>query len=431
MLFSAFRAVCWVHIVLGALAVVLILCPIDQRRYGDRLQIALPSLAWACQIANRSGGEYFLRFAGMFVVAHTSKRLLGDAEMNRRPSGGEHGFPSAHTSSAVIGASSLVHDCLKGNPVTQAVVVISAAYVGASRIEARAHDIWQVLAGGLLGWASDRMLRRESPARRRAIWLVHQTGRSVLSGLRWLGQSGRTLIRARHKLHGLRPRLSAVSLQGHLRRLALIFATLVAMLMALTLPVSAEIELSVYSGVQDAPHGKIRQSGLAPQSVSWQGRSFEMPPYYGLRLTWWRSETLGFGLDINHAKVYARNPTALGFDRLEFTDGLNIVTVNAWRRWPGAMAKGRMTPYVGAGIGLAVPHVDIQPTGSAHTFGYQITGPAAQAVAGVSWQLSDTWALFTEVKATYSRNTAKLDSGGTISTNVVTNALNLGLSYRF
>lgn len=431
MLSRALRTWGWTQVVLAGLVLVVLACPIDQRRYGDRLQIALPSLAWACQIANRSGGEYFLRFAGMFVVAHGSKRLLGDAEVNRRPSGGDHGFPSAHTSSAAIGASSLVHDCLKSSPVVQALVIMSAAYVGASRIQAQAHDIWQVLAGGLLGWGADRCLRRDSPARRRVTRMIQITGQSILALFGWLMAMIRGVLRGHRGASHSPMRDGAVSVSPAVWRVGAMFAALVSLLVAVTLPAGAETEVSVYGGVQGAPHGSIRQTGMASQGVSWQGRSFEMPPYYGLRLTWWKTAAVGFGVELNHAKVYASDPASLGFDRLEFTDGLNIITLNAWRRWPGAMAGGRITPYVGAGVGLAVPHVDVQPAGAAHTFGYQVTGPAVQAVAGLSWRANDRWSVFTEYKGTYSMNRARLDSGGTLSTNILTNALNFGLSYRF
>jgi hypothetical protein len=53
----------------------------------------------------------------------------------------------------------MVSDCLAGQPVAQAVSVLAAGFVGASRIEAGAHDIWQVLAGIVLGLVCDRAFR--------------------------------------------------------------------------------------------------------------------------------------------------------------------------------------------------------------------------------------------------------------------------------
>ncbi len=164
------------HLVLGALAATLLLTEPSTRRYGDNLQIILPVLAWGCAATSGNGRDFALRFASMFTVAHASKSLLGDMELNQRPSGGGHGFPSAHTGAAALGASSLVHDCLKGSAGAQAVVVLAAGFVGASRIEVGAHDIWQVTAGAILGWAADRALRRDSRARRGVVALLGWAG---------------------------------------------------------------------------------------------------------------------------------------------------------------------------------------------------------------------------------------------------------------
>lgn len=166
-LLTWFGRIARVHVVLAVLAFAVLNGPGNPRQIGDRLQIALPSIAFACSVLNGSGGEYALRFATMMIAAHGSKHALGQAPINIRPDGGDLGFPSAHTSAAVIGASSIVHDCVTGNPVAKALIVISAGFVGASRIDSDRHDIWQVLAGALLGWGCDRALRRDSPARRR------------------------------------------------------------------------------------------------------------------------------------------------------------------------------------------------------------------------------------------------------------------------
>lgn len=189
-LLTWFRRITRVHVVLAVLVFAVLNGPGNPRQIGDRLQIALPSIAFACSVLNGSGGEYALRFATMMIAAHGSKHALGQAPINIRPDGGDLGFPSAHTSAAVIGASSIVHDCVTGNPVAKALIVISAGFVGASRIDSDRHDIWQVLAGALLGWGCDRALRRDGPARRRVAgwfsglttWLT--SGRKAL--LRWI-----------------------------------------------------------------------------------------------------------------------------------------------------------------------------------------------------------------------------------------------------
>ena len=154
------------HLVLLVIVFSLLICEPGSRKYGDRLQIVLPTVAWACAAMNGSALEYAARFTAMLVVTHTSKSALGLSAINQRPSGGSKGFPSAHTSAAAFGASSLVYECLGAHPAAKAMIVMAAAFVGGSRIEAQRHTIWQVLAGGLLGWGADRTLRKHTARQR-------------------------------------------------------------------------------------------------------------------------------------------------------------------------------------------------------------------------------------------------------------------------
>lgn len=201
------------------------------------------------------------------------------------------------------------------------------------------------------------------------------------------------------------------------------------------LPAGAETELGFYLGTQSAPDSDVSVSGdaLIPDEqfeAGWEGRSLEPPPYYGFRVTTWPTGSFGWGVDFSHAKVYADDETRAenGYDVLEFTDGLNILTVNAYRRWNDAL--GPFTPYLGAGVGLSIPYVEVEKNGS-ETFEYQIAGPAATVIAGASYPITGQWALFGEYKGTYSQNKVELDSGGELESDIVTNALNLGVSFSF
>jgi membrane-associated phospholipid phosphatase len=171
-------------VVAALLAFAALAGPLQSEKVGDRLQVALPLLAWACAGRSGEGGEFFLRFAAMFTVAHGAKRTLGDRSPNLRPSGGGEGFPSAHSAAAALGASALVHGCLRVHPAVQAAAVISAGFVGASRIEANRHDIWQVLAGVLLGWGCDRALRRPTPLRAAVARALSRTGAVLATAAR-------------------------------------------------------------------------------------------------------------------------------------------------------------------------------------------------------------------------------------------------------
>jgi membrane-associated phospholipid phosphatase len=159
----------------GAIIGIVIVTAGRVEKTGDRLQIALPVLALGCAAANGEGVEYGLRYLVMFGLAHGTKAALGDDSINRRPRGGPEGMPSAHTSTAALGASRLVSDCLAGNALAQSVAILGAGLVGGSRIAVGAHDLWQVLAGAVLGLGCDRLARRGSRLRR---WLAKFLGRA-------------------------------------------------------------------------------------------------------------------------------------------------------------------------------------------------------------------------------------------------------------
>ncbi|MBL4928126.1 phosphatase PAP2 family protein [Fuscibacter oryzae] len=159
----------------GAIIAVVLLTAGRVEKTGDRLQIALPMLALGCAAANGEGVEYGLRYLVMFGLAHGTKGALGDTSINQRPHGGTGGMPSAHTSTAVLGTSRLVSDCLAGNALAQSVAILGAGLVGGSRIVVGAHDLWQVLAGVVLGLGCDRLARRGSRLRR---WIAKFLGRA-------------------------------------------------------------------------------------------------------------------------------------------------------------------------------------------------------------------------------------------------------------
>lgn len=196
----------------------------------------------------------------------------------------------------------------------------------------------------------------------------------------------------------------------------------------------AEVELSFYGGLQSALESDVAVSGdsVIPDrtdTLTWEGRSFDAPPYYGWRATYWASPEFGYGLDFAHNKVYPKDDVLpAGYSKLEFTDGLNTLTVNAYRRWENAIAG--LTPYVGGGVGLSIPHAEVV-SGASETFGYQVTGPAATWIAGASYPISDQWSVFGEYKGNYTQNDADLDTGGSLSTDIITNAVNVGVSFRF
>ena len=76
----------------------------------------------------------------------------------------------------------------------------------------------------------------------------------------------------------------------------------------------AEFQIGVYGGANFAPHStvKINEPGLVSSDrVGWTGKPFQLPPYWGVRGTYWLPEgsilspNWGIALDYTHAKVYA------------------------------------------------------------------------------------------------------------------------------
>lgn len=194
------------------------------------------------------------------------------------------------------------------------------------------------------------------------------------------------------------------------------------------LPADAEIEISVYGGQQTSHPSTIRSSSLGDDRVNWNSESFKIPVYYGLRAKRWSEGRLGFGIDFFHAKAIADGPEKYGYQNLNFSHGLNVLTADIWYRFD---TLGRVTPYVGAGLGVAIPHVEVQPIGGQPTAEYQIAGPAATVVIGGALAVGGKWSVFTEYQAAYSQIRARLDSGNRLRTEIFTDALNVGVSLRF
>lgn len=217
----------------------------------------------------------------------------------------------------------------------------------------------------------------------------------------------------------------------------------------------AETQLSIYAGSNFAYPSDVsitRPGGtdVMLKDVGWDSKPFHPPPYFGLRFTNWLNSApnLGFGVDYTHAKVYARlgdrvaaSGTLAGVDvqgsvlldsafkRLEFTDGLNVITAHAFYRCP---LGERWTPYLGAGLGAAIPHVEVFMPGYRNTFGYQATGVAARGYAGLEVKLYENISGFAEYQFSYERiDKGRLTGGGTISTDIANHHLNVGLSYAF
>ncbi len=213
----------------------------------------------------------------------------------------------------------------------------------------------------------------------------------------------------------------------------LISMTFISLILATT--ADAEQSLSIYGGIQEAANSNVKITDIDGSQYNfdaiWEGNSFDAPLYYGIRYTSWQNANFGFAIDFVHSKVYADDATinASGYDVLEFTDGINVLTANALYRHKNV---GAFTPYIGAGLGIAIPHVEVQsPLMNEPTLEYQYGGLAATALMGASYALTDHFSIFAETRFDYIMLDVDFGDTGTLQTDLITQALNLGVSYTF
>lgn len=201
----------------------------------------------------------------------------------------------------------------------------------------------------------------------------------------------------------------------------------------------AETQISVYGGFNEnfKSPGTLSKGTLTDtRDFDWQGKSFEMPPYWGVRATHWfgNMSSWGIALDYVHSKAYANVNFATDpvYSHLEFTDGNNIVTLNAMYRFQPVF-NGQFVPYVGVGAGVAIPHVEVwlKAFPTQNTWEYQLAGGAAQVLGGLEYKFDRNWAAFAEARLMYSHLATDLNGGGQFKTYLWSPAFSLGLSYRF
>ena len=215
-------------------------------------------------------------------------------------------------------------------------------------------------------------------------------------------------------------------------------------------------QIGVYGGGNSTPMADVflkqpNGTDMVLKDVPWAGEPFEDPPFYGVRGIYWlpAMPRLGAMIDFAHAKsislrqaeveqtgtldgepVPARGKVGDTFTKLEYSHGLNFLTLNAIYRFGGW--HQRFLPYIGAGAGLVIPHTEIARTNVARqdwTYRYEVTGPGFQGFAGLEMRLfaSRRYALFGEYKAGYAINSTELLEGGTVSNNLWAHQAILGV----
>ncbi len=218
-------------------------------------------------------------------------------------------------------------------------------------------------------------------------------------------------------------------------------------------PARAEWAFGVYLGVAstgdtDVTLSRPPDTSLEFADVSWTDDSLVSPVYYGIRVTRWLESAPAWGVavDYTHAKMFAELDRSVpvrgtrdgapvsGVERLgdtfaglSFSHGHNLLTVNGCRRWRDA--AGRLAPYVGLGVGIALPHAEVVLDGST-TDSYQRMSAAAEALAGLDVRLSKRVGLLVEYKLTRADFDASLDGGGSLTLRPWTQQIALGVTFR-
>jgi lipid A oxidase len=162
------------------------------------------------------------------------------------------------------------------------------------------------------------------------------------------------------------------------------------------------------------------------EHVGWDAKPFKSPIYYGVRVQRWApGDRVGTMVDFTHSKTITRPDEEVAikgliegapapakakigalFKHLEFSHGHNMLTLNGLYRL--ASLAPRLSPYVGLGVGISLPHTEVERIGETpRTYEYQYAGPAAQALIGFEVRLPTT-SLFVEYKFTFADYRAPL-----------------------
>ena len=201
-------------------------------------------------------------------------------------------------------------------------------------------------------------------------------------------------------------------------------------LLASTAPARADWVLAAFLGgaATQAATLRVEQpargSDFEARDVTFAGRSFESPVYYGYRLMWVRPPRgrVGFEAELIHLKVYADPETLVSVrgtignvpidrtlrfgdvvERFSISHGLNLLSGNLVLRQPlggaGAIREGRFMLAVRAGAGPTIPHPESTIEGRTHEQ-YEWGRVAAQVAAGLEVRVTTHLAALVEYKVT-------------------------------
>lgn len=239
-------------------------------------------------------------------------------------------------------------------------------------------------------------------------------------------------------------------------------AALAAAVGTVTVPAAAETVVSGYLGeawTRDSDlHVRQPATGSAGtfRGMAWDSKSFESPPYYGLRATYFpeRYPQWGIGLDFTHYKIYAKTAESVPVDgvwngaavnevaplgnrvqKFNVSHGVNYVGPTLTYRWrldaTERFPEGRWNPYVGGGPVYYINHPENTVNWLTNDERYESSGWGWQAFGGVSYRLTPSVSVFGELK--YNEGTAKatVAGGGNAETDLSTTHAVIGIGWAF
>ncbi len=183
-------------------------------------------------------------------------------------------------------------------------------------------------------------------------------------------------------------------------------------------PASAEVELSFYGGWQGAPDGAVTISGADEADNEEASLDSDSGFGFGARATYWTSSDFGVALDYSRSGGEEQGAEAAVSDT-------EVLTLGGLYRWDEAF--GGVTPYVGAGLGLASTDIDVDEPASE----VDARGPAASIVAGAEVPLTESLSIFGEYEGTYVDLEGETGDGRSVGTDGISSSINLGVSFSF
>jgi lipid A oxidase len=236
---------------------------------------------------------------------------------------------------------------------------------------------------------------------------------------------------------------------------------LAAAFVAASITASAETTISGYLGDSWTRSSDLRVSQSATdsdatfQGVSWDSKSFQAPPYYGLRFTQFFESYSPWGIafDFTHYKIYARTGDVVAFhgrwngapvdetaplaervQRFSISHGVNYVGPLVLYRIgfieSTAFSEGRLQAYVGVGPIYYIDHPESTVNGLAAER-YEGSGWGWQSVAGLRYRLTEHWSAFGEFKYDQGRATVIVAGDGSANTRLRTGHAIFGVGYSF